>query len=164
MLHIRHTAQHGKHTFWRTGIAESPGSNTPLRGMTLKLCHQILRQISETTSEQRLHDDSRDAAFFELRIKIAGIYIVIADFIGKIPIKIVEFNLHKVPMVFVVQGYHLVKHRLLAVERKAEIPDAACLALLQQIVHYAIIDIAVLELIHTPADGVEQIIVEVIHL
>ena len=125
MFHIGHTGKHGKYTFWRTGIAESPGSNTPLWGMTLQFGSQILGQISQTASQQGFHNHSRDASFLQFGIEITGIDIVLAYLVSIVPIKIVQFYLHKVPMVLLMQGNHLVEHFLLSVEREAEVADAA---------------------------------------
>ena len=67
-------------------------------------------------------------------------------------------------MVLLVEGQHLVEHFLLTVERESQVTNAACLALLQQIVHYAIIHIAPVKLLHAATYGMQQIVVDVINL
>ena len=67
-------------------------------------------------------------------------------------------------MVLVVSSQYLVKHLLLAVEREAEVTDAAGLALLHQVVHHAILHIAFLEFRHRATYGMQQIIVYIVRL
>ena len=62
------------------------------------------------------------------------------------------------------QRYYLIEHRLLAVERETEVTDTTRLALLHQIVHNAIIDVTAIELVHSAANSVQQVIVEIVHL
>ena len=62
------------------------------------------------------------------------------------------------------RGQNLVKHFLFAVEREAEVADATCLALLHQVVHHAILHIALLEFEHRTAYGMQQIIVDIVRL
>ena len=67
-------------------------------------------------------------------------------------------------MVFVVTAQHLIEHRFLPVERETEVADAASLTLLHQEVHHTVVHIASIELVHTAADGVQQVIVQIVHL
>ena len=132
--------------------------------MTLQLSHQILWQVSQTTTQQRFHDDSRDATLLEFVIEVAGIDIVLADLVGIIPVQVVQLYLHEVPVVFVLQGEHLIKHRLLTMERETEVTDTTSLTLLHQKVHDTVVHITAIELVHTTTDGVQQIVVDIVHL
>ena len=132
--------------------------------MTLQLCHQILRQIGQTPSKQGFHNHSRDAPLLQLGIEIAGINIVLTDLIGIVPVEIVQLYLYKVPVVLVMQRNDLIEHRLFAVERETEVTDTTRLALLHQIVHNAIIDVTAIEFVHSAANSVQQVIVEIVHL
>ena len=100
----------------------------------------------------------------KLVIQIAGIDIVLADFVGIVPVQVVQLYLYEIPVVLVVQGHNLVEDFLLAVEREAEVADAASLALLHEEVHHAVVHIACVELLHSAAHSVQQIVVEIVHL
>ena len=68
-------------------------------------------------------------------------------------------------MIFVVLGKQVVEHFYFAVIGESEVADAASLALLEQVVEDAIIDIAGVQGIHaSTADAVEQVVVYVVDL
>ena len=164
VFHIGHAAEHGEHTFGRAGIAESPRGHATLRVLALQFGGEILWQVSQTATQQGLHDDGRNAALLEFGIQVAGIDVAAVDLVGIVPVKVVQLYLYEVPMVFVVHGQHLVEDILVAVEREPEVSDAARLALFHQEVHHAIVDIAAVELVHATANGVQQVVVDVVDL
>ena len=67
-------------------------------------------------------------------------------------------------MILVVHGQHFIEHLFLSVERETEVSDTASLAFFHQEVQHAVVDIAVVEFLHASADGVQQVIVEIIDL
>ena len=67
-------------------------------------------------------------------------------------------------MVLVVHGQHLVEYLFIAVERESEVADAACLALLHQEVHHAIVHVAGVEFVHAATYCVQQVVVDVVDL
>ena len=97
-------------------------------------------------------------------IEVTGIDIVTADLVGIVPVQIVQLYLHEVPMIFLIEGQHLVEHRLLTMERETEVTYAACLTLFHQIIHHAVLDIAADKLIITASNGMQQIVVDIVYL
>ena len=81
------------------------------------------------------------------------------------PIDVVQFNLHEVPVVFVVVVDEPVEDLHISVIREAKVADAPCLTLTDEEVEQPVVDEARTELIHaaTP-DRVQQIVVDVVHL
>ena len=132
--------------------------------MALKLGGKILRQICQATTQQRLHDNSGYTLLRKFCIKIAGIDITLAYLVGIVPVKIVELYLHEVPVILIMHGEHLIEDTLLSVERESKITDTSCLALFKKEIHDAIVDITSMKLIHASTNGMQQIIVDIIHL
>ena len=164
VLHIGHAAKHGEHTLWRTGIAEGPRGNGAFRVLLLQFAHQVLRQLYQSPAQQGFHDDGRDTELLEFGVEVAGIDVALINLVGIVPVQVVQLYLHEVPVIFVVTAQHLVEHRFLPVEREAEVADAASLTLLHQEVHHAVVHVASIELVHTAADGVQQVVVQIVHL
>ena len=164
MLHIRHTAEHGQHALRCAGKAECPRGHAALGRLLLQFHHQILRQLHQSAAQQGFHDDGRYASLLQFGIEVAGVDVVLADHVGKVPVQVVQLYLHKVPMILLVGGDDLVEDILQAVEREAQVAYASCLTLLHQEVHDAVVDVASLELVHVAAHGVQQVVVDVVDL
>ena len=85
-----------------------------------------------------------------------------------LPVQIIEFYLHEVPMVLslVVPSERPIEYRDVAMVGKTEITDASGSLLLHQIVQYTIIDKATIELLHTTpgAYGVKKKVVHIVRL
>ncbi len=164
VLHVGHAAEHGQHTFGRTGIAECPRRDAVLRVALLHFLCQILRHVCQSASEQRLHDDRRDAPLLQFVVEIDGIGIAVVDFVSPLPVEVVELYLHKVPLALVMAGEEVVEHLDIAMVGEAEILDASSLAFSQHEVEHAVVQIARRETLHASLPyGMEQIIVDVIH-
>ena len=102
VLHIGHTAENGQDAFGSACIAEGPGGNAPLGVVLLQLRHQVLGQLDQTATQQRFHDDGRNTAFLQLCIQVAGVGVVLVDFVGIVPVEVVQLYLHEIPLVFIV--------------------------------------------------------------
>ena len=121
----------------------------------LQFCGQILWQIGQAAAQQRFHDDGGNAALLQFGIQIRGVGVAAVDFVGIVPVQVVQLYLHKVPVVLVVPRQQGVKHGDVAVIRESQVADAACLALLYQIVQHAVFHVARFEGRHAAsADGV----------
>ena len=164
VLHIRHSAEYGEHTLRGSCISESPRSHATLRSLLFQLCHEILRKLHQSSAQQRLHNDGRNVAFLQLGIEIAGVNIAAIDFVGIVPVQVVQLYLNKIPMVFFMTGHHLVEHRFLSMERETQVTDTTSFAFLLQEVHDAVVYIASVELVHTTAYSVQQVVVDIVHL
>ena len=167
MLHIGHAAEDGQHIGVSPGKAECPRSHAAVRLGLLQTRHHMVVQVRQTASEQRLHYYGRDAAFGKLSIEIFSVCVARIDFLGMLPVEIVELNLHEIPFVFVVLRQKIVEHGDIAVIGEAEVTDASRLALLKQIVEHAVVDITATERLHAVvahADSVEKKIVYVVDL
>ena len=68
MLHVGHAAQDGQHIREVAGIAERPRRHRRVRHTLLERLHHMVGQRSQSATEQRLHDDGRDAALLQFRI------------------------------------------------------------------------------------------------
>ena len=93
--------------------------------------------------------------------------IGVAPAVGVVPVHIIHLYLDEVKMVFpaVVQADELVELRRTAVEREAQVADAARLPLLVQELHHPVLHVALAEGFHAAAaDGVQEIVVEVVRL
>ena len=132
--------------------------------MALQFGGQILRQIRKASAQQGFHDDGGNLQLLQLVVEVVGVNIVFADLVGEVPVQIVQLYLHEIPMVLVVQGKNLVEHLLLAMKRETEVADAAGLSLLHEEVHHAVVHITRVELLHSAANGVQQVVVDIVHL
>ena len=164
MLHIGHTTQYGEHTLRCSRIAESPRCHAALWCFAFQLCSQILGQVGQSSAQQGFHDDGRDMAFLQFLIQVTGIHITVVYLVGIVPVQIVQLYLHKVPVVLLIHGQYLVEYLLKTMEREAKMTDASRLALFHQIVHHTVIHIATVKLVHAATDGVQQIVVDIVHL
>ena len=70
VFHIGHAAQDGEDAFGRAGIAEGPAGDRSLGFAFLHLFDDVVGLLGKTASEQRLHDDHRDAPAVQLLIEI----------------------------------------------------------------------------------------------
>ena len=70
MFHISHAAQHCQYILGRTGITECPRRHTAFGFALLQPCHNMVGDIGEPPTQQRLHNDSRDLTLGQLVIQI----------------------------------------------------------------------------------------------
>ena len=91
--------------------------------------------FSQSAAEQRLHYYYGDVALGEFVVHI------FSRRVGVLPVLIVHLNLHEVEFHGLLIE-HIVEKFLRAVERPAEIFDAAGFALLDEKIEHAIIDVA----------------------
>ena len=165
VLHIGHSREHGIDARGRAGIAEGPRGDAVFGVALLELVGHELRHVGESSAEQRLHHGGRNAALLQFAVEIAGIGVAFVDFVGVVPVEVVEFNHHEIPLVFVVPRKERVEHGDVAVVGESEVANASGLALFGQIVEHSIVDIALAEGFHSAAaDAVEQVEVDVIDL
>ena len=105
MFHISHSTQHTQHVGIRTGKTERPRCHTVLRATLLQARHQVVVQFRQTSSQQRLHNHSRNSTLGQLSIQIFRVNISTRSMA---PIYIVHLNLHKIP--FHIQRQQIIKH------------------------------------------------------
>ena len=122
----------------------------------------MVRQFGQAAAQQGFHHHDGDVALGTLRVEIFAPY---ATALGYVPVHIVHLQEHEIPMIGLVQGKNLVKYLLRTVERPSKMAYASCLALLLEEIQHAIVHIAFAEVVHTAAaQGMEQVIVDVVHL
>ena len=80
------------------------------------------------------------------------------------PVYIIHLDLHEIPMIFLMQIHENVEYFLLSMERETQITDASCLALSHEEIQQSVLYISFLENLVRKADGMEQIVVEIIRL
>ena len=89
VIHISHATEHSKHTVGSAGIAESPRCHATLRVATLHVGHDGIGHVSQSSTQQWLHDDSRYVTLLEFGIEIFGISVALIDFLGMLPVEVV---------------------------------------------------------------------------
>lgn len=101
-------------------------------------------------------------AFNEFAIQIFGIDIIARSMP---PVGIVELDLHEIPVYAVVHGQYFIKHVRCSVKRKPQVPDTPGLAFFHQKINHTVVDVPCPECLDAAiADGVQQIIIDVVHL
>ena len=81
------------------------------------------------------------------------------------PVGIVELDLHEIPVYVVVHGQYFIEHVRCSVKRKSQVPDTPGLAFFHQKINHTVVDVPCPECLDAAiADGVQQIIIDVVHL
>ena len=137
----------------------------------------MLGQIDQPAAQQRFHDDDGDAPALEFGVEVAGVDIAPRNQLGVIPVHIVHLDLDEIPErtaalggILIVEFQQVVEYLLVAVERKAQVPDAARVALFQQEIEDPVFEETLLQDLHAgkiaarSAYRVKQVIVEMIDL
>ena len=118
--------------------------------------------IREAPSQQRLHNDRRNIALHQFIIQIIRIHIASRSMF---PIHIIKLYLYKIPFHLIMQGQRIIICIYRTMKRESQITDTPCLPFLQQKFHHSIINIPCFEsLCSATADGVEQIVINIIRL
>ena len=161
MLHVGHAAEDGQNHIRGACEAEGPGCDAALGVLLLEAGGDAVGDVGQTAAEQGLHDDGGNAALAELAVEVLGV-----DVAGGcvVPVEVVELDLDEVPVDVIVHGQHFVEDLLLSVEGPAEVADAAGFTLLYEEVQHAVVDVSLVEVLHGLADGVQQVIVDVVCL
>ena len=86
-----------------------------------------------------------------------------------LPVEVIQLDLHKVPLVFVVVGQQMVEHGDFAMIGESQVADKALLALLHEVVQDAVVDVALHEQFHrlltgAATDGMQQHVVDIVDL
>ena len=147
MLHIGHPAEHGEHAVGCACKSECPTGHAALRLTLFHLRHNRVRHIGQTTAKKGFHDNGRNAPLLQFAVKIDGIGVAVVDFVGILPVEVVELNLYKIPVVasFIVPFQEHIENRHIAVIREAKVADASSLLLFHQPVEDAVVHIASVE-------------------
>ena len=162
MFHVSHAAQYCQYIRERACKAESPRGYTRFGAALLEACHEVFGQLGQTSAQQRFHDDGRYVAFLQFGVEVVGVNVASRSIF---PVYIVQLNLYEVPVHLVVHGQNFVEYILCAVEREAQVTDATCLAFLHQEIDHAIFNVAGAESLDAAvANGVQQVVVDVVHL
>ena len=165
MLHVGHSTEYGEHALRCSCISECPRGHSLLGVACLEVAHEELRQFRQSAAEQRLHDDGRYAPLLQFGIEVTGVGVAAVDFVGEVPVEIIEFDLNEIPLVFVVVLEQMVEDGYGAVIGESEIAYASGLPLFQEEVEHAVVDVSVVEFLDAASsDGVEKIVVDVIYL
>ena len=116
MLHIGHTAQHGKHSFRRTGKTECPRGNTVIGPEALVLTDKMIVDLGKSSSKQGFHDYDRDATLFKFIVKIFGISVSRIHLLCMFPVDVIKLNLCEIPvnLPFILHLEKMVKYRDIA--------------------------------------------------
>ena len=99
VLHVCHSAQYRQHSRWRASEAEGPRSHAVLMSLCLHLLHYRVGHVGQSSAQQRLHDYRGYAPLLQFAVEIDGIGITWVYLVGVVPVEIVQFYLHEVPMV-----------------------------------------------------------------
>ena len=164
-IHVGHAAQSAQDARVGAAEAESPGRDRLVGLALLHLLGDGIRDVGQTTAQQGFHDDDRDAALVQFFIEIGSIGISPA--VGMVPVDEVHCNLDEVPVVSpaVVQGDEFVEFSGCAMEGESQIADASCFLLLDEEFHHPVLHVALFESRDAAtADGVQEIIVEIVRL
>ena len=162
VLHVGHTAEHGKHIGLCAKEAECPRGNATLGTALFQTAHDVVREFGQTATKERFHHHYGYTPLDALCVEVFG---TDAATLGNMPVHIVHLQEHEVPMIGIVQGKEFVEHLLGTVERPSKMTDTACLALLLEEVQHTVVHVALAEIVHTSAtQGVKQIVVDVVHL
>ena len=156
VLHIAHSAQYAEHVVRCSGKSESPACHALLRLSCLHLCYDRIGHVGESAAQEGFHDDGRNAALLQFAIEIHGIRVQLVDFVGIVPVQIVQ---HEIPMIlaFVVPFQGQVEHLDIAMIGETEVADASFLLLFYQPVEDSVVNISAVEILHavvTRTDGV----------
>ena len=178
MFHIGHTAEHRQYSRHRTRKTESPRGQALLGSAALQLVDGKLRQVSQLSTQQRLHHKHRYVAFGQLAVEVLRIGIpspVGRQRVGMLPVDVIVLDEHMVPMHLLVHGQCFVKHLHIAVIGEPQVADTPFGALLHQPLQHSVVDKAAHEHI-VRGDGVsvqiasrkthtmEHVKIDIIHL
>ena len=171
MLHIGHARKHTQHIFTRAGIAKRPRCHRVVGVAAFELRHQFIGQIAQASTQQRFHHKRHQPTLSHLAIQVLGIRVIVVDFLGVLPVEVVEFDKHKVKfhLSLVVQTERMVEHRHIAMIGETQVANHAFLLLLVEEVHHAIVHESLLKQPHriepflgtVTADVMPQIVVEI---
>ena len=97
MFHVRHATEDGQHIRMGAGKTEGPRCNGHIRTTLLQDFGNMGMHIGQTTTQQRLHNHSRNVSLGKFTIQIFGIDVSRMFFLSMTPVYIVQLNLHEVP-------------------------------------------------------------------
>ena len=162
VFHIRHAAEHGEHGGFGADVAEGPRSHAVLRLALLEVRHDVVGHLRQTSAEQGLHDNDGDVPPHQFFVEVlAGASLVLLV----VPVDVVGLNLHEVPVILVVVCEGPVEDGDVAMEREAEVADAACFTLFHEPVEQSVVEVALMDRPHaSAADAVQEQIVDVVGL
>ena len=167
MFHEVHATEGREDARIHAEVSERPGRQAAVGVMLFEHGCRMVLKFSQSSAKERLHDNNGDIALGQGIVEVLGVDVFGFYLVGVVPVDIVHLYLCEVPVVLVVEGHHLVELALLAVERPAEVADAAGLAFLEEEVKDTVVDEAFLKvtlaILHA-AEGVEQVVVDVVDL
>ena len=140
MLHVLHTAQHTQHAGIRTIETESPRRYATFGLLLLQARYDMVGQFAQSSAQQRLHNQCRDATFLHFAIDVIHTALL--------PIQVVHLDKDNIPMHLVVHGHQLVERLFRAMERESQSADASGGTFLLQVVYHAVVHKARTELAH----------------
>ena len=162
VLHIGHTTQCTEHIRIRATETECPRSHTVLRLSLLQSSHQVVRNIRQSATQQRLHNHHRDIALRQFIIHILSRH---RSPHSMVPIQVVHLNLHEVPRIVtsIMLLHTPVKRLLITVEREAQMTNPASLLFLPQEVIHTILEETLLRKFQTTLPHhVHQVVVNIV--
>ena len=122
----------------------------------------MVGHFAQPAAQQGFHDDGGNLQFGQPVIQV---FARTALVLIVVPVAVVSLNLYKVPFVFVVMVQHPVKDSHIAVEREAQVPDSPCSPLFHQPVQQAVVEEALVQVVHTAATyRVQEQIVYIVRL
>ena len=147
VLDVRHAAQYGQYAFGCAGVAERPFGRRGVDIHLFHLMHDGRRLLGKSSAQQRLHHIGRYAAFVQLVVQVRRIGVTRIDLVGIVPIDVVEFDQHKIPVVLtlVVPAQQHVEDPHITVVRESQVTYPSFLLLLHEPIEYAVVDVPAVE-------------------